>query len=529
MRRVVLTLACLLALVSAGAARAGSQSEFTGHHRMLFRVVVVPSLNPGNLAALEREGAALGLLVPNAGPRTSQADAFAGMVRGILYNARLAKPRDDVLIRVVHTKNVPTAGPAIVVALPPDRAIANDERYPVAVLGRGYQGILVSRLTRVPGLVSMADIARTALGTTNRLRSQATAHPRAKLAGLEARIGAARETAMPGSVLVLGLLVLFALFFPAGAPAALGAALALNLLLGWWGGDAAAAQVVGLGVATVVGGIAGPRFLRSRVALGAALAGVVLAYLVAMAVHPPALSLAPMGPELTSRFFGVSNLVEALLLGPALLAARLLGARFGPFVFTGIALLTLATIGENQLGADGGGAFVVAVAFAVLAVGMWARSWRWAIPAFAVAVLAAFALLDVDAARKSPDHLSGALHGGFHGLVHVAFNRVPLSYDRIGEQWWLVFPGIPALIVALAAVRWARSRADAAVLVACLVGLATSLLVNDSPGAVAIAGSASLAMLEGGLVHRALFLPVVRRYWRPAAAPALVVPARPQE
>jgi len=527
MRRVALTIACLLALASTGAARAGSQSEFTGHHQQLFRVVVVPSLNEGNLLALQREGAALGLLVPNAGPRTSQADAFAGMVRGILYNARLARPTDSVLIRVVHTKHVPTAGPAIVVTLPPDRVVANGVRYPVAVLGRGYNGILVSRLTRVPGLVSMADVARTALGTENRLRSQASAHPLTRLAGLEARIGAARDTAMPGSVLVLGLLVLFAVFFPAGAPAALGAALALNLLLGWWGGDDAAAQVVGLGVATVVGGIVAPRVLRTRLALGAFLTGVVLAYAVAMAIHPPAMSLAPLGPELTSRFFGVSNLVEALLLGPALLGAKLLAERFGPLAFAAVALLTLATIGENQLGADGGGAFVVAVAFAVLAIGLWARTWRSAAPALALAVLAVFALLDVDAARKSPDHLSGALHGGFHGLVHVAINRVPLSYDRIIEQWWLVFPGIPALAVALAAARYARTRADCAVIVACLAGLATSLVLNDSPGAVAIAGAASLAMLEGGLVNRTLVRPLVRR-WLPAPATPVGSP-RPQE
>ncbi|HVS85594.1 MAG TPA: hypothetical protein VHD91_08175 [Gaiellaceae bacterium] len=527
MRRVVPIFACLLALAFAGAARAGTQSEFAGHHTQLFRVVVVPSLNAGNLRALEREGAALGLLVPNAGPHTSRADAFAGMVRGILYNARLAKPTDSVLIRVVHTKHVPTAGPAIVVTLPPDHDVVNGKRYPVAVLGRGYQGILVSRLTRVPGLVSMADVARTALGTENRLRSRASAHPLARLAGLEARIAAARETAMAGSVLVLGLLVFFAVLFPAGAPAALGSALALNLLLGWWGGDDAAAQVVGLGVATVLGGLIGPRVLRTRVALGAALTAVVLAYAVAMAIHPPALSLAPMGPELTSRFFGVSNLVEALLLGPALLGAKLLAERFGPVAFGAVALLTLATIGENQLGADGGGAFVVAVAFAVLAVGLWARTWRAAVPAFAIAVLAAFALLDVDAARKSPDHLSGALHGGLHGLVHVAVNRVPLSYDRIGQQWWLLFPGIPALAVALAAVRYARSRGDAAVVVACLAGLATSLLLNDSPGAVAIAGAASLAMLEGGLVHRTLFLPVARRFWPAPAAAAGPVAATP--
>ena len=76
---------------------------------------------PGKLRALGardwRVLAALGLVVPNPGPTTSAGDAFAGMVRGILYNARLAKPKDSVLIRVVHSKTVPTTGPAIVLAL----------------------------------------------------------------------------------------------------------------------------------------------------------------------------------------------------------------------------------------------------------------------------------------------------------------------------------------------------------------------------------------------------------------------------
>src|SRR2546430_13159628 len=50
------------------------------------------SLTLGDLPQLATEGA-VGLMVPNAGPRTSQAAAFAGMVRGILYNTRL--PRSE--------------------------------------------------------------------------------------------------------------------------------------------------------------------------------------------------------------------------------------------------------------------------------------------------------------------------------------------------------------------------------------------------------------------------------------------------
>jgi hypothetical protein len=511
MKRIAVAAACALALAAAGTARAGTQSEFAGHHRQVLPVVVVPSLGKTGLEQLADRGAAIGLIVPNAGPRTSAGDAFAGMVRGILYNARLARPTDSILIHVRHASRPPRHGPAIVLVLPPQRTIRNTHRYGIAVLGRGYHGLLVSRLTRVPGLVSMADVARTALATRNRLGSERVDRPYAALARLEGHVEASRASTMAGSVLVLSLLALFALFFPAGAPAALAGALTANVLLGWVGGSDPVANTVALGLSLVAAGVIGPLLLRSRPALGAVLVGVVALYAAAMAAYPPALSLAPMGPELTSRFFGVSNLIESLLLGPALLGAALLGRRLGPVPFGAVFLLALAAIAENRLGADGGGALVVGVGFAVLAAGTWARSWRSVVPSLAVAILAAFALLDLDAASSSPDHLRGALHGGVHGFVHVAVHRVPLSYDRMLEQWWLVFPGLAAVLVAVLGLRRERSRADGAVVLALVCALATSLLVNDSPGAVAIAGLTALLAVEGGIVQRSLVVPVAER------------------
>ena len=67
---------CAAALIFAGTATA---NDFSSHHRQAFRVVVVQGLTIGDLPQLATEGA-VGLLVPNAGPRTSQAAAFAGMV-----------------------------------------------------------------------------------------------------------------------------------------------------------------------------------------------------------------------------------------------------------------------------------------------------------------------------------------------------------------------------------------------------------------------------------------------------------------
>jgi hypothetical protein len=56
-----------------------------------------------------------------------------------------------------------------------------------------------------------------------------------------------------------------------------------------------------------------------------------------------------------------------------------------------------------------------------------------------------------------------------------------------------------------------------------LAALGASLLVNDSPGPVMIAGLAVVLSIEGGLVYRTLTLPVLRRL---SAAPE-PVPQQP--
>src|SRR3954462_1603488 len=130
---------CALALLLAEHAGAQTSSDFTGHHRQVFRVVLVQGLTVADLPQLASAGA-VGLVVPNAGPRTSAADAFAGMVRGILYNARLPHPRGDVvLIHVRSARTISLKGPAIVVGMPPAKTVPNDRRYPIVVIGHGYR------------------------------------------------------------------------------------------------------------------------------------------------------------------------------------------------------------------------------------------------------------------------------------------------------------------------------------------------------------------------------------------------------
>src|SRR5205085_12467529 len=114
----LLSLACACALALSGSAAAKTSNDFAGHHRQVFPVYIVKGLTLADLPELATEGA-VGIMVPNAGPMTSQAAAFAGMVRGILYNTRLPRPHDTVLIHVKATNSIPQHGPAVVVGLPP--------------------------------------------------------------------------------------------------------------------------------------------------------------------------------------------------------------------------------------------------------------------------------------------------------------------------------------------------------------------------------------------------------------------------
>ena len=232
-----------------------------------------------------------------------------------------------------------------------------------------------------------------------------------------------------------------------------------------------------------------------------------------MLVRPSTLSLAPIGPELTSRFFGVSNLLETLApLSRAPRRARSSRAASARSRSSRSAALALATIAENQLGSDGGGAIVVGVAFALLAVQLVGARRRYTLPALGIAALVVLGLVNLDAAASGPDHLRGALHGGFNGFMNVAANRVPLAYARMVEQWWLLIPGARRRdrrhrrrALRTLAHRPRRRGRDARR----ARGLARSSTTR--PGPSMIGGLAAVLAIEGGLVHRTLALPVLRR------------------
>src|SRR5215207_326010 len=144
-----------LALLAAAPAQAG--------------VRVVPPFDPAEYA----DRAAIGLLVPGAGPTVTRESALAALLRGELEH--------DLLGGTAPGDNRIELGrgdrPEILVALPPPGRTDNDVRYSIALLGE--PGLLTSDSTRIEGLLSVTDVA------TGRLRVIAHDDPAAALQTLD--------------------------------------------------------------------------------------------------------------------------------------------------------------------------------------------------------------------------------------------------------------------------------------------------------------------------------------------------------
>jgi hypothetical protein len=223
------------------------------------------------------------------------------------------------------------------------------------------------------------------------------------------------------------------------------------------------------------------------VAHGLLLAGVLAAYLVAMGIDERWVALSPLGPTQNARFYGLSNLLATLLLVPALAGSALLGRRLGMWAFATVAALALVTVGGSQFGADGGGALVLLSGYAALLAKYQGRTRRTAIAAAAVVGVLALAL-----AAGGESHVTDALRDGPAGLAEDLWRRVHLSWLRATSGWGvglLVGAGIAAL--ALLGLRERRP-----LLLAFLAALAVSLLVNDSPNDVIVAGLAGYLALS---------------------------------
>ncbi len=425
----------ILALLAAAPAQAG--------------VRVVPPFDPADYA----DRAAVGLLVPGAGPTVTREAALAALLRGKLEHGLLggiAAGEDRIELGA-------PGEPVILVSLPPPGRSDNDVRYPIALLGE--HGLLTSDSTRIDGLVSVTDVA------TGRLRVVENDDPVQALNELDDRIERNADWRLPLTIALAALLIVLALVRPRYAPRALLVVLAANLWL-------SPLIAVASGVAVLL------------LPLGWACAAILLAYLVSMGLDPETVALSPFGPSQSGRFYGINNLLETMLLAPALLGAALLG-RAGILV----AGLAFVTIGGNRFGADGGGIVVLSVAYLVL----WLRlrgerpSWRLAGLVVAAAVALALTLLGLDAATGGSSHVTDAVGDGPAALAGDIADRVELSVRRTAASFGAtaVVLGSLAILIAVA-LRGRRSP----VLDAFLAAIAVSLVVNDTPGDVLGMGAA---------------------------------------
>jgi hypothetical protein len=441
-------------------------------------VIVVPAFSPESYAAR----GAVGLLVPGAGSTVSRERALASLVRGRVVSSLVDLDGDAIL--------QPTDAPAettIYVALPPPGSHHNVVRYPVAIVGPGYQGLLRSGSTRIDGLVSLADIAPTALaiaaGETPPIRARPDTGAAATLARLDLRLARAHDARTGATLVLVGWLVAFAALgvlahsAMAGraavlvAPVALAAALVLRAI----GVDDPPTVVVVLGVVTGAGSLLlGAR----RGLLVPAVVCFLAAFLVVLAIRPELNALAAIGPHPDGggRFYGVTNQVETLLLAPSLAAAALAGAAGA----VGIGLLLLVTVGWSRTGADGGGLLVVASAFAVLLAGLTrVRVTPTRVFAGAVGVLVVcLAVVGVDVLVGGSSHVTDAVGRGPGTLFDDLDRRVRISWAGATSATHTAF----LCLVSLGGLAWLGVRGrDRPVIVAMLVAIGISLAVNDTP------------------------------------------------
>jgi hypothetical protein len=268
--------------------------------------------------------------------------------------------------------------------------------------------------------------------------------------------------------------------------------LGANLVLGAAGISKPWVVVAVIGLAIAVGAPLLARVARSPTAVGLVLGCVLLAYLAALGLDGTAVSLSPLGPTQNSRFYGVSNLLETLLLVPGLAAAALLSRRFGPFGFAAVAAVTVLAVAGDRFGADGGGAIVLGLGFAVLAVALAGGGRLRLAAALGGAAAIVGILLAVDVATGGSSHVTRSVRDGPGRVASDLRDRVVLSFERATVDWYVTLVVCLALAtLLLLLVRLLRAGVppvERAVPVALAVAVLASLVVNDSPREIAVCG-----------------------------------------
>jgi hypothetical protein len=441
------------------------------------RVVAVPGLDLSALDDLAKAGA-VGLVVPDAGPRTSRARALAALERGTVVNSLRDEPASGrQLVRVrVASRLRPLEPGTVVVGIPAGGHAKNQRRYPIALIGP-QRGLLTSSSTRLDGIVSMADVAH------DRLRVVPSDDPAAEARDLDERIhdnARARPRAAEILLVVVGALVLLR---PRAAVLAFATIAVANLALGALG-VSEPSVVIALLVLAALAALPLSWALRGTTALGAALAGTVGLYLLGLAIEPAWVALSPLGPTQNARFYGFSNLLETVLLVPVLGGAALLGRRYGPVALAAVAAASLVAVAGSRFGADAGGAVVLAAGFAVLGIAA-VRRRRSAFLVVAAVALAVLAAAVLDALAGPSTHLTETLRGGPDEVARDLWERIELSWYRATDVAGAgVLIGCAVVLLAVLVARGPRRPLPLAVAAAVF----TSLLVNDSPKEVAFGG-----------------------------------------
>jgi hypothetical protein len=496
--RLVLLLAISLAAVVALAAPGPASARVTPRGSQ-WRVLVLNKISDSTFAALARRGA-VGLMRPGYGPTTNRQRALAELVRGAETNARLGGvPPGKPLIGfdTASGARTPNCRMCIVLELPPRGApIANNRLYRIAIVGQDFHGLLTSPTTQIPGLISIVDVAPTVLPghQATALSWAATSNPIGQLAHLNQQIGSNNRLKFAVLFVLAGLLLLLALLGLRAAVTAVPAALAVNLLLGIGQVSNEVLLVAGISAGTALLAFGLARVCRSDNALLALYGGIVFLYAVVMVARPEWQAINPFGPTQNSRFWGIGNQLETLLLAPLLAGAVLARRRFGILGFALFGLFGLAVITDNHFGADGGGAIVLGIALAVLGTRLFRLRVAGFVGLLAASALTVLWLVSRGLAQPGPDHLRSAFAGGAGGLLKSLESRVPLAYVPALHAWEMVVP-LLAVLVAAYVVAWRRAKKDTRdVLLALGVAIVTSLLVNDSAayelvGGIAVVGA----------------------------------------
>ena len=495
----LLPLIAVLLSVGVALAAPGVASARTTPRGEIRHVVVVERMSDATFALLARRGA-VGLLRPSYGPTTNRRRALAELVRGTEVNSRLGGvPKGKPLINTNKAPVYPNCTNCIVVQLPPrGRPVPNDRLYRIAVIGGGFHGLLTSPTTHIRGLVSIVDVEPTDMGrssTTLSWTPSKSAASLAQLSRLDHAIGANNRLKFAALFILAGVMLALALLGLRAAVTAVPAALLVNLALGAGQVSNEVLLCAAISAGTVLLAFALSRLCRTESALLALYGGVVALYAFLMVVRPEWQAVNPFGPTQNSRFWGIGNQVETLLLAPLLAGAFLARRRFGIVGFVLFGVFGLVVMTDNRFGADGGGAIALGIALAVLGARLFKLGARGFVGLLASAAFAVLWIVSRGLAQPGPNHLRSAFSGHGAGLLSSLESRWPLSYLPALHTWQIVVPLLFVLAASFAlAWRFARQRSTRDLLLAFGVAIVTSLLVNDSAAyeltaAIAVVGA----------------------------------------